>query len=140
MAPDDITANVETSSDLFMTCVRECASTEGGGGGTYPIDLIYRNPKRKASRNILAMIRNAGIEPTIVEYLQQPPAFSDEQLLDAMRNHPILINRSFVVTELGTHLRRPSDLVLESLPQPQRGYFAQEGGDVTIDENSRSVS
>jgi arsenate reductase len=116
---------------------------------------IYHNPACGTSRNTLALIRNAGIEPTVIEYLYTPPAreqlvaliaaaglsvrealrekgtpfhelglgdpaLSDEQLLDAMMAHPILINRPFVVTSLGTRLCRPSELVLDILPQPQR--------------------
>jgi len=135
---------------------------------------IYHNPKCETSRNTLALIRNAGIEPAIVEYLQHPPTreqlaamikaaglsvrgalrekgtpyaelglddpqLSDEQLLDAMMSHPILINRPFVVTERGTRLSRPSELVLEILPQPQRGYFAKEDGEVVINEKGERV-
>jgi arsenate reductase len=135
---------------------------------------IYHNPKCETSRNTLALIRNAGIEPTIVEYLQHPPTraqlagmieaaglpvrgalrekgtpyaelglgdpqLTDEQLLDAMMAHPILINRPFVVTELGTRLSRPSERVLEILPQPQRGYFAKEDGEVVINEKGERV-
>jgi arsenate reductase len=135
---------------------------------------IYHNPKCETSRNTLALIRNAGIEPTIVEYLQQPPAreqlaamikaagltvrgalrekgtpyaelglgnpnLTDEQLLDAMMAHPILINRPFVITERGTRLSRPSELVLDILPQPQRGYFAKEDGEVVINEKGERV-
>jgi arsenate reductase (glutaredoxin) len=112
---------------------------------------IYHNPACGTSRNTLALIRNAGIEPTVVEYLHDPPArealrtmiqgagltvrqalrekgtpfqelgladpaLTDEQLLDAMLAHPILINRPFVVTSLGTRLCRPSEAVLEILP------------------------
>jgi arsenate reductase len=135
---------------------------------------IYHNPKCETSRNTLALIRNAGIEPAIVEYLQHPPTraqlagmikaaglsvrgalrekgtpyaelglgdprLSDEQLLDAMMAHPILINRPFVVTERGTRLSRPSELVLEILPSPQRGYFAKEDGEVVINEKGERV-
>ena len=135
---------------------------------------IYHNPKCETSRNTLALIRNAGIEPTIVENLQHPPTraqlagmieaaglpvrgalrekgtpyaelglgdpqLTDEQLLDAMMTHPILINRPFVVTELGTRLSRPSERVLEILPQPQRGYFAKEDGEVVINEKGERV-
>ena len=67
------------------------------------------------------------------------PRLSDEQLLDAMMAHPILINRPFVVTERGTRLSRPSELVLEILPQPQRGYFAKEDGEVVINEKGERV-
>jgi arsenate reductase len=135
---------------------------------------IYHNPKCETSRNTLALIRNAGIEPRIIEYLQHPPtreqleamiaaaglpvraalrqkgtpfdelglgdpALGDEKLLDAMMRHPILINRPFVVTELGTRLSRPSELVLEVLPRAQRGYFAKEDGEVVIDERGQRV-
>jgi arsenate reductase len=135
---------------------------------------IYHNPQCGTSRNTLALIRNAGIEPTIIEYLQTPPSreqladmikaagltvrgalrekgtpyaelglgdpnLTDEQLLDAMMAHPILINRPFVVTERGTRLSRPSELVLDILPQPQRGYFAKEDGEVVINEKGERV-
>jgi arsenate reductase len=110
------------------------------------------------------MIRNAGIEPTVIEYLETPPTrdrlvgliadagltvrgairekgtpyaqlrlddttLSDEQLLDAMMEHPILINRPFVVTPLGTRLARPSEAVLDILPDTQKGSFAEEDGE-----------
>ena len=65
---------------------------------------------------------------------------SDEQLLDAMMKHPILINRPIVVTELGTRLCRPSELVLDILPRSQRGYFAKEDGEVIIGTNGQRVS
>jgi arsenate reductase len=135
---------------------------------------IYHNPNCETSRNTLALIRNAGIEPTIVEYLRTPPTreqlvemigaagltvraalrekgtpfnelglgdpkLNDAQLLDAMMLHPILINRPFVLTELGTRLCRPSEVVLDILPQPQRGYFAKEDGEVVIDEKGQRV-
>jgi len=135
---------------------------------------IYHNPACGTSRNTLALIRNAGIEPTVIEYLQHPPAreelrrmiaaagltvrealrekgtpfqelglsnpaLSDEQLLDAMLAHPVLINRPFVVTALGTRLARPSEVVLEILPKPQTGYFAKEDGEVVIDAKGQRV-
>ena len=135
---------------------------------------IYHNPKCETSRNTLAIIRNAGIEPVIIEYLQHPPSreqlrdmikaaglsvrgalrekgtpyaelglgdltLTDEQLLDAMMEHPVLINRPFVVTDLGTRLSRPSEAVLDILPQRQRGYFAKEDGEVVIDEKGQRV-
>ena len=136
---------------------------------------IYHNPKCGTSRNTLGLIRNTGVEPTIIEYLAHPPgreqlaamirsaglsvrealrqkeavfaelglgnpALSDDQLLDAMLRHPILINRPFVVTERGTKLCRPSEVVLEILPQPQRGYFAKEDGEVVINEQGERVT
>ena len=135
---------------------------------------IYHNPQCETSRNTLALIRNAGIEPVIIEYLQTPPTrqqlagmieaagltvraalrekgtpfaelglgdpgLSDELLLDAMLKYPILINRPFVITERGTRLSRPSEVVLEILPQPQRGYFAKEDGEVVINERGERV-
>ena len=135
---------------------------------------IYHNPACGTSRNTLALIRNAGIEPTIVEYLRTPlargqlaaliasaglsvrdalrekgtpyqelglddPALNDAQLLDAMVAHPILLNRPFVVSPLGTRLCRPSELVLDILPQPQQGFFAKEDGEVVIDRDGRRV-
>ncbi|HWL61259.1 MAG TPA: arsenate reductase (glutaredoxin) [Steroidobacteraceae bacterium] len=133
---------------------------------------IYHNPACGTSRNTLALIRNAGIEPTIIEYLRTPltreqlaalitaaglsvrealrekgtpfhelglgdQSLTDGQLLDAVVTHPILLNRPFVVTSLGTRLCRPSELVLDILPQPQRGYFAKEDGEVVIDAGGR---
>ena len=112
---------------------------------------IYHNPRCSTSRNVLQMIRDAGIEPTIIEYLKSPPSrptlagliqqsglsvreavrakeslygelgldaadVTDEQLLDAMVDNPILINRPFVVTEKGARLCRPTELVKEILP------------------------
>jgi len=125
--------------------------------------IIYHNPDCGTSRNTLAMIRNAGIEPHVVEYLKTPPsrvllrqlvarmgislrdllrqkgtpyaelglgndALTDDQLLDAMMAHPILINRPIVVTPHGVKLCRPSELVLDILPA-QRGEFLKEDGE-----------
>ncbi len=135
---------------------------------------IYHNPECGTSRNTLALIRNANIEPEIIEYLVNPPSKSeliqliadagltvreairknvdayhdlelerddwmDEQLLDFMLQHPILINRPFVVTELGTRLSRPSELVLEILPLPQKGAFSKEDGEQVLDENGQRL-
>ena len=126
---------------------------------------IYHNPDCGTSRNTLAMIRQSGEEPEIVEYLRTPPAretlveligragltvrgalrqkdtpydalglgdpaLTDAQLLDAMMAHPILINRPFVVTPRGTRLCRPSEVVLEILPNPDIGVFTKEDGEV----------
>ncbi|MBO4120502.1 arsenate reductase (glutaredoxin) [Cupriavidus gilardii] len=136
---------------------------------------IYHNPACGTSRNTLAMIRNAGIEPTVIEYLKTPPtrseleglirqaglrvreairekgtpyaelglddpSLTDDRLLDAMMAHPILIHRPFVVTELGVRLCRPSEVVLDILPSPQRGAFAKEDGEPVIDADGRRVS
>ncbi|MNS54359.1 Arsenate reductase [compost metagenome] len=135
---------------------------------------IYHNPACGTSRNTLAMIRNAGIEPEVIEYLHAPPtraqlqkmiadagltvreairekgtpyaelrlgdpALTDDQLLDAMLAHPILINRPFVITERGVRLCRPSELVLDILLSPQQGAFTKEDGEVVIDAQGRRV-
>jgi arsenate reductase len=133
---------------------------------------IYHNPNCGTSRNTLALIRNTGIEPNIIEYLKTPPsretlkeliakagltvrgalrekgtpyaelgldnpALTDDQLLDAMMAHPILINRPIVVTSKGVRLCRPSDLALDILPVPPKGPFSKEDGDVVIDAEGR---
>lgn len=135
---------------------------------------IYHNPDCGTSRNALAMIRNAGIEPTVIEYLKTPPdrqelkdiigragltvreairekgtpyaelglddmSLTDEQLLDAMEAHPILINRPFVVTDLGVRLSRPSEVVLDILPASQKAPFDKEDGEVVIDSEGNRV-
>ncbi|MFM6906269.1 MAG: arsenate reductase (glutaredoxin) [Acinetobacter tjernbergiae] len=136
---------------------------------------IYHNPACGTSRNTLALIRNAGIEPNVIEYLITPPTrseliqliqdanltvrtairknvdpyrdleldredWTDEQLISFMLEHPILINRPFVVTALGTRLCRPSELVLDILPLPQKGTFTKEDGEQVIDENGQRVN
>ncbi len=135
---------------------------------------IYHNPDCGTSRNTLAMIQNAGIEPEVIEYLQTPPSravlvqmiadagltvraairekgtpysdlglddpdLSDDALLDVMLEHPILINRPFVITPLGTRLCRPSELVLDILPTPQQAPFTKEDGEKVIDEHGQRV-
>ena len=135
---------------------------------------IYHNPDCGTSRNTLAIIRNAGIEPTIIEYLKNPPtraelikiimdagltvrqairekgtpyaelgldnpAFGDDQLLDAMLEYPILINRPFVITPLGTRLCRPSEVVLDILPATHKGPFFKEDGERILDEKGQRV-
>lgn len=135
---------------------------------------IYHNPDCGTSRNTLAMIRNAGIEPEIIEYLKTPPdratlkdliaragltvraalrekgtpyaelglndvSLSDEQLLDAMMEHPILINRPLVVTPLGVRLCRPSEVVLDILPAGQKGSFTKEDGEQVVDSEGRRL-
>ncbi|MBJ6980165.1 MULTISPECIES: arsenate reductase (glutaredoxin) [unclassified Luteimonas] len=127
---------------------------------------IYHNPSCGTSRNTLALIRHAGIEPEVIEYLVAPPtrerlaaliaaagldvrdalrqkgtpylelgledaSLSDEHLLDAMLANPVLINRPFVETPLGTRLCRPSEIVLDILPPVDRP-FAKEDGEVVI--------
>jgi arsenate reductase (glutaredoxin) len=135
---------------------------------------IYHNPECGTSRNTLALIRNAGVEPTVIEYLKTPPsratlqdlikrmgipvrevlrekgtpfdelglknaALSDEDLLDAMMKHPILINRPIVVTPWGVKLCRPSEAVLDILSLPQKGPFAKEDGEKVIDAGGRRL-
>lgn len=135
---------------------------------------IYHNPKCGTSRNVLAMIRNSGVEPTVVEYLKTPPGkaelqallqrmgvgvrdvlrqkgtpydeldlanpkWSDDELLDFIGKHPILLNRPIVVTPLGARLCRPSEAVLDILPNPQQGPFTKENGEVVVDESGRRV-
>ncbi|MGV8939821.1 MAG: arsenate reductase (glutaredoxin) [Allorhizobium sp.] len=141
-----------------------------------PVDIvIYHNPDCGTSRNTLAMIRNAGIEPHVIEYLKTPPsrallaqliarmgflprdllrekgtpygelglgdpALSDDLLLDAMMEHPILINRPIVVSPLGTKLCRPSEVVLDLLPGVQLGAFAKEDGEPVVDTAGNRVA
>ena len=137
--------------------------------------IIYHNPECGTSRNALGLIRNAGIEPHVIEYLKCPPtrallqsliarmgisvrqlvrikgtpyhdlgldgpSITDEQLLDAMMAHPILINRPIVVTPLGVRLCRPSEAVLDLLPVPQRGEFRKEDGELVVDGGGNRVS
>jgi arsenate reductase len=136
--------------------------------------IIYHNPDCGTSRNTLALIRNAGIEPHIIEYLKTPPSrhllrqlidrmgvpvrdvirekgtpykelglddptVTDDQLLDAMMAHPVLINRPIVVTPKGVRLCRPSEEVLDLLP-PQQGEFVKEDGERVVDEHGRRVA
>ncbi|MDI1273603.1 arsenate reductase (glutaredoxin) [Polaromonas sp.] len=136
---------------------------------------IYHNPQCGTSRNTLALIRNSGAEPEVIEYLQTPPsretlqqlaartgqplralirskekifaelqldnpALTDEQLLDVMLAHPILMNRPIVVTPLGTRLCRPSEAVLDILPAPQQGAFTKEDGEQVINAKGERVA
>lgn len=135
---------------------------------------IYHNPTCGTSPNVLALIRNSGEEPNVIEYLKTPPdretlqrlitdmgapmravlrekgtpyaelglddpKWGDEQLIGFMLQHPILINRPIVVTPLGTRLCRPSEAVLDILPQPQRGAFRKEDGEAVVDAEGRRV-
>ncbi|WP_400767400.1 arsenate reductase (glutaredoxin) [Methylosinus sporium] len=137
--------------------------------------IIYHNPDCGTSRNTLGLIRNAGIEPHVIEYLKTPPTralltqliarmgistrallrekgapfhelglgdptLTDEQLLDAMMAHPILINRPIVVTREGVRLCRPSEAVLDILPLPQRGAFRKEDGELVVDSEGRRAA
>jgi arsenate reductase (glutaredoxin) len=135
---------------------------------------IYHNPQCGTSRNTLAMIRNSGVEPLVIEYLKTPPgrtelmalvaamglrlrdvlrrkgtpfdelglgnpALTDEQLLAFIEQHPILIQRPIVKTPLGVRLCRPSEVVLDILPSPQRGPFSKEDGEVVINQDGQRV-
>jgi arsenate reductase (glutaredoxin) len=135
---------------------------------------IYHNPDCGTSRNTLAMIRQSGEEPEIIEYLKTPPSreklrelitamgitprallrrkgtpydelglndpkWTDEEFIDFMLEDPILINRPIVVTPLGTKLCRPSEAVLDILPNPDIGPFTKDDGEVVIDANGRRV-
>ena len=133
---------------------------------------IYHNPQCGTSRNTLAMIRNSGVEPRVVEYLKTPPsreellglvqamglsvrdvlrqkgtpyeelglgnpALTDAQLLDAIAQHPILIQRPIVQTALGVRLCRPSEVVLDILPNPQQGAFTKEDSEVVVGKDGQ---
>ena len=135
---------------------------------------IFHNPACGTSRNVLALIRNSGVEPLVINYLQAPPgrdrlvqliaamgvpvrdvlrrkgtpfdelqlndpAWTDEQLIDFMVAHPILMNRPIVVTPLGTRLCRPSETVLDILPSAPRGPFTKEDGEPVIDAEGRRL-
>ena len=135
---------------------------------------IYHNPACGTSRNVLALIRNSGESPTVIEYLKTPPdratlvqliqamgisvhevlrqkgtpydelglgeeKWTDEQLIDFMLQHPILINRPIVVTPIATRLCRPSEAVLDILPQAQQAAFNKEDGEAVIDENGNRI-
>ncbi|WP_454618428.1 arsenate reductase (glutaredoxin) [Bradyrhizobium cenepequi] len=126
---------------------------------------IYHNPSCGTSRNTLAMIRQSGVEPVVIEYLKTPPSrerlvelikamnvpvrallrekgtpfhelrlddpkWSDDELIDQMLAHPMLINRPIVVTPKGVKLCRPSEAVLQLLPNPHIGRFVKEDGEV----------
>ena len=137
--------------------------------------VIYHNPACGTSRNTLAMIRNAGIEPRVIEYLKTPPSrallvqlidragmtprellrekgtpfaelglgdetLTDDALVDAMMAHPILINRPLVVSPLGVKLCRPSEAVLDLLPETQQGAFAKEAGEKVVDASGQRIA
>ncbi|CAI1810252.1 glutaredoxin-dependent arsenate reductase [Serratia proteamaculans] len=136
---------------------------------------IYHNPACGTSRNTLALIRNSGLEPEVILYLETPPSreqlvrliadmgisvrallrknvepyetlgladrgWSDDQLIDFMLQQPILINRPIVVTPLGTRLCRPSEVVLDILPDAQQGPFSKEDGEAVIDAQGRRIA
>lgn len=136
--------------------------------------VIYHNPDCATSRNTLALIRNTGSEPHIIEYFKTPPSrallvemieragltprsllrekgtpfaelqlndasLTDAELIDAMMKHPILINRPLVVTRLGVKLCRPSEAVLDILPDPQLGAFSKEDGQRVVNDSGVRV-
>lgn len=135
---------------------------------------IYHNPDCGTSRNTLALIRNSGTEPEVIEYLKQPPGkaklqelitamnipvrellrkkdtpyealglddgkWTDDELINFMVAHPILMNRPVVVTSVGTRLCRPSEVVLDILPTPQLSEFVKEDGEKVIDKEGNRV-
>lgn len=137
--------------------------------------IIYHNPECGTSRNALGLIRNAGIEPHVIEYLKTPPSrpllvelidragmtprdllrekgtpfaelglgdtsLSHDVLIDAMMAHPILINRPLVVSPLGVKLCRPSEAVLDLLPEPQQGAFSKEDGEQVVNASGQRVA
>jgi arsenate reductase len=137
--------------------------------------VVYHNPECGTSRNTLGLIRNAGIEPHVVEYLKTPPtrallvelidragmrprdllrekgtpyaelglgdtSLSDDALVDAMMAHPVLINRPLVVSPLGVKLCRPSEAVLDLLPDDQLGAFAKEDGQKVVDASGQRIA
>ena len=116
--------------------------------GEQPVVMEYlRTPP--ARDELAAAIRTAGL--TVREALRRKgtpydalglddPALSDDALLDAMLTHPVLINRPFVFTERGVRLCRPSELVLDILPYPQRGAFAKEDGKAVVDAAGQRVT
>lgn len=130
-----------------------------------PVITIYHNPSCGTSRNTLAMIRAAGFEPKVIEYLKTPPDratlhsliarmgsparallrekgtpfhelkldrpdVTEDEAIDAMLAHPILMNRPVVVTPLGVKLCRPSEVVLDILPQDLAEDFVKEEGEI----------
>jgi arsenate reductase len=136
--------------------------------------IIYHNPACGTSRNTLALIRNSGVEPEVIEYLKTPPSkerlqqlladmgvgarallrqkgtpyeelgladpqWTDDELLDFVVQHPILLNRPVVVTPLGTRLCRPSEVVLEILANSQMGAFSKEDGEAVVNDQGQRV-
>jgi arsenate reductase len=136
--------------------------------------VIDHNPACGTSRNALAMIRHAGIEPHVVEYLKTPPtqgllrrlfawvglsvrgglrktgtpyaklglddpALPDDQLLEAIAAHPVLLERPLVASPRGVRLCRPSERLLDLLP-PRQGEFVKEDGVRVTDEHGRRVA
>ncbi len=139
-----------------------------------PSITIFHNPNCGTSRNVLAMIRNSGVEPEVIQYLKTPPSnerlrdlaaaigtgvrgllrqkgtpydelglgdtkWTDAQLLDFIRKHPVLLQRPIVVTPLGTRICRPSETVLDILPAAQLGAFDKEDGERVVDKDGRRV-
>jgi arsenate reductase (glutaredoxin) len=135
---------------------------------------IFHNSAGGTSRNVLAQIRNSGVEPVVVDYVKTPPTrtklvellaamgigvrdllrrkgtpydalkldeghWTDDQLINFIVAHPILMNRPIVVSSLGTRLCRPSETVLDLLPNPQRGAFNKEDGEAVVDAEGRRV-
>jgi arsenate reductase len=135
---------------------------------------IYHNPACGTSRNTLALIRNSGAEPDVIEYLKNPPGkerlkqllaamgiparellrqkgtpyeelglgdfkWTEDELVDFMVQHPILMNRPVVLTPLGAKLCRPSELVLDILPSGQKGAFTKEDGEAVVNAQGQRI-
>jgi len=151
---------------LVLARHRRAARRSEKGNGPLTI-TIYHNPACGTSRNTLAMIRQSGEEPLVIEYLKNPPSrarlaelikamgiparallrekgtpyaelgladpkWTEDELLDFMMAHPILINRPIVETPKGVRLCRPSEKVLDILPNPSIGTFTKEDGEMVI--------
>ncbi|CAN5388153.1 arsenate reductase (glutaredoxin) [soil metagenome] len=136
--------------------------------------VIYHNPACGTSRNTLALIRHAGVEPHVIEYLKTPPvramviqlvsrmgmtvrdvlrekgtpyvelglndpSLSDDKLLDAIEAHPVLLNRPIIVAPTGVRLCRPSEAVLDLLPEMPASPFTKEDGERVIDASGKRV-
>lgn len=115
--------------------------------GVEPVVIEYlKTPPDRAT--LCALIAASGLP--VREVLRQKgspfedlglanPKWTDEELIDFMMQHPVLINRPIVVTPLGTRLCRPSELVLDLLPQPQQGAFSKEDGQAVVDAEGHRI-
>ena len=171
--PENFRPNADTS--IHESILMSVPPTPPESQPISPVAVtIYHNPACGTSRNTLALIRNTGIEPIVIEYLKTPPdrakllellermqvrprailrekgtpyadlglgspLLTDEQLIDAMLAHPILINRPIVVTPWGVRLCRPSETVLDILLVPQKGAFLKEDGEWIVDERGQRM-
>lgn len=173
--PHDSIDKMAMQQKLLEIGQSEGASLKAGANSMTTDIIIYHNPECGTSRNALAMIRNAGIEPHVIEYLKTPPSralleslisraamtprallrekgtpyaelglgnadLTDAELIDAMMEHPILINRPLVVSPLCVKLCRPSEEVLDLIPAAQQGAFAKEDGEQVVDAAGNRVA